>query len=380
MSDSLRFIFWLDFLNYLHFALLNSLAENEGREVTLVCDTVLPAIRRGTGWKEADFGKIQPIIAPDHATMDRLLRDNNGPEVVHVFFGTSAYPTVWQALRRSLSGQALLGIYSEPAQSLGIKGLLRQLRGRWEARRLGRRIDFILPTGQLGVRWFRNCGYDDAKIYRFAYFLPAPSPTDTNIASHSDASFFDILFIGQLIHRKGIDLLLQALAAIPGQPWRLTLIGDGAERQRYQTLSERLGLRDRVRFMGALPNAEAMQHMLSHDLLVLPSRFDGWGLVVNEALARGVPVVASDMCGAADLLHNSDRGAVFHAGSVADLTATLESAIRQGKRTPERTERIQRWSRCLRGEAGAAYFLRIIASCQERTPKPIAPWEQDAPI
>src|SRR5437870_11248743 len=79
--------------------------------------------------------------------------------------------------------------------------------------------------------------------------------------------------------------------------------------------------------------------MDSADLLVLPSRYDGWGAVINEALMSGIPAICSDNCGAADLVRSSVQlGAVFRAGSAIDLARVLGTWIRRGPLSERRTE------------------------------------------
>jgi glycosyltransferase involved in cell wall biosynthesis len=181
-------------------------------------------------------------------------------------------------------------------------------------------------------------------------------------------------FVGSLIPRKGGDLLLRALAALPDRNWRLIIIGDGESRYDWERLAARGRIADRVTFTGVLPNAEAKAILGRLDLFVLPSRFDGWGVVVNEALMQGVPVLCSDRCGARDLLSESWRGEVFKADSVETLRDVLSKWILRGKRTPELTARIKNWSRCIEGESVADYFTKVLGHVYNGGPRPIAPW------
>src|ERR1051325_5103774 len=105
----------------------------------------------------------------------------------------------------------------------------------------------------------------------------------------------EILFVGQLVRRKGVDLLLDALAPLWAEypTLRLTLIGEGDERAALESQAAASGFRDRVTFAGARPADEVRTRLMAADLLVLPSRWDGWGMVVNEALAAGVPAIVS---------------------------------------------------------------------------------------
>ncbi|MGH3863629.1 glycosyltransferase family 4 protein [Actinokineospora sp.] len=111
-----------------------------------------------------------------------------------------------------------------------------------------------------------------------------------------------LLFAGLLVERKGVDLLLAALA-IPGTmppEATLTVAGDGPERARAERLADCPGLRGRVRFLGFRSDVPVL--LRQHDAFVLPSRMEQQPLVIAEAMAAGKPVLATDTGGVADML------------------------------------------------------------------------------
>jgi glycosyltransferase involved in cell wall biosynthesis len=181
-------------------------------------------------------------------------------------------------------------------------------------------------------------------------------------------------FLGQLVPRKGVDLAMRALATLHEQRWEFVVVGTGAQEQQLRTLAHRLGIAHRVRFLPARPNQEAIGEIARSDLFILPSRFDGWGAVVNEALMCGVPVLCSSRCGAADLIQAPWLGEVFPADSVAGLRPVLARWIAQGKRTPEATERVRSWSDCITGASAAEYLLSVIRHVSGSGPRPVPPW------
>ncbi|MFO7853765.1 MAG: glycosyltransferase family 4 protein [Paracoccaceae bacterium] len=106
-----------------------------------------------------------------------------------------------------------------------------------------------------------------------------------------------ILGVGTISRRKGWDVLAEALAPLTGLPWRAEIAG-AADREPEATRAlearlSALGLTDRVTLLGALPRAELDGRFAGADLFVLPSRYEGYGMVVAEALARGLPTVAT---------------------------------------------------------------------------------------
>jgi len=282
---------------------------------------------------------------------------------------------VWNAFCQSLSSNACIGIYSEAYNGMGLKGLLRLLGCKYDALRFRARVNFILGIGNIGVEWFRKSGYMYNRIFPFGYFVETPSLQNTcsNQVAVPTKSF-DLIFVGQIIFRKGWDVLLYALHDLKGLKWRLHVVGDGVDRDKFVKLCARLGLTDSVHLYGALPNSEAMNLICKSDLLVLPSRWDGWGAVVNEALMCGVPAVCSDKCGAADLLDGHERGEVFSSNSILALRSILSRRISQGKKDAVRSVRIREWSKCINGESAADYLIAVINASITGGSRPIPPW------
>ncbi len=99
-----------------------------------------------------------------------------------------------------------------------------------------------------------------------------------------------LLMVGQLIHRKGIDISLKVLSEIRDSTWELSIVGDGPERGVLQELTASLNLTDKVQFLGHCDNPA--RWYAQSDLLLFPSRSESLGLVALEAMAHGTPCLA----------------------------------------------------------------------------------------
>jgi glycosyltransferase involved in cell wall biosynthesis len=134
----------------------------------------------------------------------------------------------------------------------------------------------------------------------------------------------DVLFSGQLIERKGVDLLVRAFAQISDQipELRLQLLGTGPA---FNALVNMIPpeLQHRIHFLGFQQPAALPQIFAAADIFVLPSRHDGWGVVVNEALGAGLPIIVSDRVGARDLVEHGCNGFITTAGDVDSLAGAL---------------------------------------------------------
>ena len=128
----------------------------------------------------------------------------------------------------------------------------------------------------------------------------------------------DFFFVGEMRSIKGVDILLRAVAEIsPDHRPSLTLVGDGPEESEFKALANSMGLGEKVIFAGRKPMREAMQFGRT---LVVPSRRESFPYVVIEAMAAGIPVIASNVGGISEALPESR---LYEVGSPSQLAAKL---------------------------------------------------------
>lgn len=115
-----------------------------------------------------------------------------------------------------------------------------------------------------------------------------------------------LLSVGHLIPRKGHDLVIRALAALPGAT--LLIAGEGPEDRRLAALARELGVAERVRFAGLVPHEALWEYYAVADCLVLASSREGWANVLLEAMACGTPVVATEVGGSGEVVRAPEAG------------------------------------------------------------------------
>ncbi len=139
-----------------------------------------------------------------------------------------------------------------------------------------------------------------------------------------------VLYVGRLSPEKDLITLLNAwkVVSVKWPSASLDIIGSGPQERDLKLLVESMGLLSRVRFLGAKDIDTIYDAYTSSDLLVLPSMREPWGLVVNEALSFGCPVVVSDRCGCVpELVHDGKSGFQFRAGDAEDLSDKIDRAL-----------------------------------------------------
>ncbi len=117
---------------------------------------------------------------------------------------------------------------------------------------------------------------------------------------------FRLVCIGRLERQKGHDILLEALSRITQIPWELTLVGDGSLREDLLDRAVLWHIHDRVRFAGTV--MDVAPFLADSDAVVMPSRWEGIGLVIMEGMAAGRPVIASRVGGIPELIEQGKTG------------------------------------------------------------------------
>ncbi len=141
----------------------------------------------------------------------------------------------------------------------------------------------------------------------------APAITDEAISKRAlQPGPLRLLFVGNVIPRKGLHTLLQALRTLPQEAWRLTVAGsldlDPDYVRAVRRQADEAGLSGRISFLGSLPDSELALLLCSHQLLVVPSSYEGYGIVYLEGMGFGLPAIATSGGGAAEIVTHGRDG------------------------------------------------------------------------
>jgi glycosyltransferase involved in cell wall biosynthesis len=383
----MKWTFWLNMTSPHMAPFLRALASMPDHSVTIVAERAISEERVSLGWRLPDCGAATVIHSPGDQAIEELIRKARDPDSVHLFGGWRDVPLNRRVLPHVAKTEATVGLMSEAADGNGLKGSVRRAVYWMEQLWLAPRLDLILTMGTLGMRWFEAVGFEPSRIFPFGYGTERTLQPCS--ISNRKLDGFRILYLGRTIPEKDGPTMIRGFASLDLPHCHLDIVGDGRCLANWKQEAAKSAAHDRIHFKPPVPQDRVAELYAQADLLLLASKYDGWGAVVNEALMCGVPVVCSDHCGAADLLRDAWRGSVFKAGSIQDLRAALSHWIVQGKRTAqqggERSARIQRWSRCLEGDRIAAYLIKVVDFVQRRPasrahrqsdyPRPAPPWE-----
>ncbi len=249
------------------------------------------------GWSEAPLlGAGESYVKPELAALQAC---PDWRERIHVVPGYSSGFLLALAARLSLESVRWVH-WSEPSRPW-LKWYLTYPVKRLYAMLINRYALGALAIGRLAEEDFVRWGVEAGRIRFLPYSIAAlapPPPRASEVAAPADPVF---AFVGVLCRRKGIDILLEAFAEVLARypRARLRLSGYDESGGAYARLAVRLGIAHAVAFLGSIPAAEISGSIAACDVLVLPSRFDGWGMVLNEAASLGKALIATDACGSA---------------------------------------------------------------------------------
>jgi glycosyltransferase involved in cell wall biosynthesis len=180
-----------------------------------------------------------------------------------------------------------------------------------------------------------------------------PNGVDLKKFANSDRSWTPahILFVGRIVYQKGLDLLIKALSNLQNQQWELSVVGDGPIRAALQTMATSAGIVSRINFLGWKSRSELPAVFQQANLFVYPSRHEGMPNAVLEAMAAGLPVLATRIAGNEDLV-NDETGILVNTEDMAGLQTALEKIIpdaqmrkQMGAAARKRVETNYGWSR-----------------------------------
>jgi peptidoglycan/xylan/chitin deacetylase (PgdA/CDA1 family) len=200
-----------------------------------------------------------------------------------------------------------------------------------------RRAWGAIGMGERAAAMYRTLLNDNRPTTSIPYYINLEDFSHLPISGPpEDGQPLHFLTCCQMIHRKGLDVLLKACEKLKDMNWRLILVGDGPLRSRLEREFSRLFSKEQVTFVGEVPYEKRHEVFARQHIFVFPSRWDGWGMVVPEALAAGLPVVATDqVISAHEFVRNGVNGFIVPANDPSALADKMAYFISHPGQIPD---------------------------------------------
>ena len=264
-------------------------------------------------------------------------------DVVHLHYPFFGAQELLPYLKRPTK---LVVTYHMSPQAQGLKGLVfRALTGLTD-KALTRRADLLTSAtsdyvtnvaqahlGQTDKWQVLPYGVDES-------FAPGPAAVSLTKRLKLRAGVPVLLFVGTLDQAhafKGLDVLLTSLVSLKNQPWQLVVVGGGNLRRQYIAQCQSLGLTDRVIFTGFVEAVDLPDYYRLSNIFILPSinQAEAFGLVIVQAMAAGLPVIASRLPGLREVVRDNDTGLLVQPGVTESLAAAIDTLLQQPAKARE---------------------------------------------
>ena len=232
-------------------------------------------------------------------------------------------------------------------------------------------IAAFLPLGKMGVDTFSRYGWNKEKMYPFMYnpMLPILEP-NPNIKVKENLRF---LYIGRFYYKtKGVDVLMKATRFLKGN-WSLDMVGGYGKNS--EEVIEWASKTPNVQFKGTWDSNTIIQKMRNYDVVCVPTRYDGWNLLINESIYAGIGIITSDEAVSHELIAKSHSGKIVKAGDARAFSQAMQYAI-------DNHDAVEQWKQnafesvhLISCETVGRYLYDIINyETYHEGSKPVCPW------
>jgi glycosyltransferase involved in cell wall biosynthesis len=294
-----------------------------GVDLQVVYLAPLDESRRTLGWSEpASLPAGEGFLPSGVSPLDYV---QGWRQQIHVITGYGY--RVNRSLVRKLSREGVPWVHWSENSQPSWRSVLTWGLKKWYAQKVNHHALGAFGIGERATQDFVRWGIRLEKCAHLFYAIEgAQSDFERdNITSKFVGDGFAFVYAGNLCHRKATLLLLEAFSTISTHSnAKLVLVGNGPQERAARHYVESMGLHNKVLFRGVVPNAAIGSVLKCGQVLVLPSRFDGWGVVLNEGASAGLALIASDAVGAAyHLVEPGWNGLRVSAGSVGSLQRAM---------------------------------------------------------
>lgn len=360
-------VFWEYWIQAFTYTLMKRLAEDY---------TVIVAIEernfRGLGVFDMGERIIIRELKNDKQEITALIQETRNFLHVNNSFKHSPFMNSTALILLLKQHLPVIGMHQEQYPWWGAKGFVRRIKWFcWFHVLAGRKIKVIGCTGNSGLQAYRKALVNKKRLFDFIYI----SRRDDVVPIVKKNAYTRFVFIGLLDKRKSILELAEIIKHMDATTCNLDIIGDGPYRKR---LEELIADAPHIRYHGSMPYDETRAFLYDKDVLILPSRFDGWGCVVNEAILSGCRVIVSDKSGSSALVSSHPfLGTIFKTGDRKKLETAIIREVERGGVTPEERQEIRDWSIHISIDKAYPYFIDVMKyyfSDESASQKPVAPW------
>lgn len=370
-------VFWFNIPPKVEKGAFNYVSSHWGEDVFYVISNDLAEYRKANGWDDNDFGEAHVIKLWESPDKDSYIRHICccHKNAIHVLNG---FTNEIQLKVRDILFNYNCKIcgYTERPNYNGrtLEKIIRLVFFQFRYRRLASiyrsHIGCVLPLGELGVKAFAKYGWEKDRLFRFMYNPNIPSSYFPKYHCGKSVRF---LYVGRFYYKtKGVNILMKACDRLKGA-WSIDFVG-GYGKNKEEVLKW-IESCPNANFIGNWESKDVVFNINSYDVVVIPSNFDGWNLLVNEAIHASVGVIVSDEAVSDEVINKSCSGSVFPAGNSRLLAKQMQDVINDPEIINIWKDRAFAFINNISAPTVGEYFEQVLDyTFYNRQEKPQCPW------
>lgn len=320
-------IFWFNQPPNVELGAYNYFSKMIKGNVLYICYDDLPIERKKLNWNNCDYGNAKiKIINHDKKTINNITIDDYlTNEYIHIICGLSGKIADYICPKLKNNNIKFIVVSERPrivfnkisdyprSTLLFIKHWIKYIR-------YNKNVIAFLALGEKGVKQFHKIGWPKSKLYQFMYCgnYDSIKPKTRN----NQPNIIKFLYIGRFNYIHGLDILMKTFDSLKNNNWELNLAGGyGEMRDKVLNWSKS---KKNVSYLGTIDANMVRNTMKKYDIVIVPSRMDGWNCQINEAISAGVPVITTDEAVSSELVVQSEAGISVNKPSYRELSKEID--------------------------------------------------------
>lgn len=299
----MKICWWTNYPTVNQTAIVNAL-RRQGADVVVCYFCHYDSYRKSLGWKEPQLGFGEFFARSISSARSQIEDFDDRVQMVPSFFNLTSWRVLIWSILHKRPWFAVTEASSGSKLTAPLQWIFSRLANRYAMR--------IFCIGNRALSQYARNGVASELLMPFAY------ATEVNVEKKSHNGDVCFVYSGALTKRKAVDLLAKAFERVREKVpnAKLKIVGDGVCRHYFESL-------DNVDMVGAVSPEAVPFAIADGDVIILPSRYDAWGVALVEGAALAMAMIASDKVGASELIENDKNGYIFKAGDVDGLTEAM---------------------------------------------------------
>ena len=369
-------LFWLDTVPVCCKGIFDAIAARWDGNAYYICNQSLDANRKKIAMESITDSKARLISLSEQKDKLQFVKSilEEHKDDIHIFNGYKSSTTPYMEYLLRMKPDAKTVVWAERPSPKWKTVFPGSLYHTYYAIRYRNKVTALLPLGRKGVHQYERYGWPKRKMFPFLY-LPVMNETipPRDSTANKQVRF---VYLGRFsAHYKGTDVLIRAIKYLKHSNYSLEMVG-GYGDLKEETMAW-IEKEPNASFGGTWPIDEACDRLSQYDVCIVPSKFEGWNVTVNEALMAGIGCIATEGAVSDEMIMASGAGMVVQAKDAQALAKAMDRIMENPDLVVDWKKKAYAYRPHMTAQVCADYFIRVMKYLFENNKiaeRPVAPW------